>query len=579
MGAVCCVNSGNNTSQPKPVLFDPFDLQEQEVSTHDQAKISEVSKPSTPRLKNDQVTPRTRARFQGDDEVELDFPADGNNVTKRDDRLPGHDIDKLAAAEVKDTNADADVDRSLKLTPRLDAKRLSDAHVPRATIQMDVEGVPVFNHPLMVAWKLGRIVQAARELKRLEEAMPEEVQCFPASVIEQVRRIGRKFEESQSLLSIKINELPIHESNPKLKLDWGLQVSQGLVRAVYCVDRDLDVCKGIAALQEKDLDVGLKENIVQVDKIGLHKPNDAIWRVQTHTKAIGTRGDDIVVESMADALDEPIGSIWLSAYSPPKPDPKDTVESASTPLSAAYTNSGPSKSSMVAFADPPPIDTAISKGSAGQDPDGSCSMDQMSTVKTSETSWSRAMKKKPSIKRIVRKTKKFLSRKWTSKNGSPFGEVFNGFHLPPPDRGASRSSHIFVVTKVTPLHPAGTARLQGFRQMSVVEAKIPPAVLSVINVMPNFMVKKLARNYLENAVKVQAQKISLPEIEQRLKESERAPFYKQLRCHLLGEPPATLDWSEDVNVFASPRDFQSNMRDREHAPGKSVAWAPRDDDA
>lgn len=579
MGGVCCVWNGNNASKPKLVTFG---LENAEVTNDDQARIDEVSSKVSPtRLKSDQAT-RTQARVQGEDEEVISQTrskgSNGNKIIGKIDEELETDIDTLAAqastcespndmdATATDRKASAKArplksiasdssNMSLITTSYSPVSAIGHDVSSAKVIQMAVEGIPLTKHPLMTAWKLGRIVQAARELKRLEDTKPEEVRCFPASIIEQVRRIGQKFEESQSLLAIKISELPIHESNPKLKLEWGLQLSQGLVRAIYSVDRDLDVCRGIAALQEKDLDVGLKENIVDVLKLGLHKPNDAIWRVQTYTKAIGTRGDDIVVESMADALDEPIGSIWLSAYSPPKQDSKWSCETSHTPHSAT---SGTEHSST-------PHSPLDSTSSVVQRPSGPQASAQVTASKTGGTveestnlGESRSMRKKPSMKAMLRKTKKLLTRKFTKKvfdrqgsSLSSLGEVFNGIHLPPPDKGHNRASHVFVVTKVTPLHPPGAARLLGFRQTSVVEAKIPAAVLSIINVMPSFMVKKLARNYLENAVNVHAKKISLPEIGERLKESERAPFYKQLRCHLLGEPPAPMDWSEDIEMLGS----------------------------
>lgn len=472
----------------------------------------------------------------------------------------GADFDDLAEAACTRTN-------TLQLSPREENRNLKED----CGNGIDHDEGGLTKHPLMVAWKLGRLVQASRELKLMEDAgRAEDANRFPREVLEQIRRIGLKFEESQNLLNAKITDLPIHETNPKMKLEWGLQIAHGLVRAIYSVERDLDVCKSISALQEKDLDEGLKESVVRVDALGVHKPFDSTWRVITHNKAVGAKGDDIIVESMADALDEPIGSIWLSGYSPPPVDNNmqggdHTTAIDNSKHSSAYAAKLRHGSTCNSLFEKMPRDP-IPKG----DQSVAVSHSPANSRKTpTEDGMSRdgsPPSRKVSFKSVFRKTKKFLSRKFTSKfcMNHEQGEIWNGITLPHPEKGHSRSTSVFFACKVTPIHPPGKARLRGFRQTSIVEARIPPAALAVISVMPNFMVRKMARGYLENAVKVFAEKVSLPDIERRLSESPRAPFYKQLHLHLLGEPPAPLDWSDET--------FLDNLAisNGDAGPGKSV---------
>lgn len=354
-----------------------------------------------------------------------------------------------------------------------------------------VEDQRLQDHPLMVAYYHGRIMEAHREVKRMECIPRNELWVFDRKVIEQIKRIGAKYEESMDLLNIDVSSLPVHETNAKMKLEWGLQLTDGTLRATFSVERDLDVVKSFVAFQEKDLDVGIKDNLVQVDPLGSPSSNDSIWRVISHAAALGTKGDDIIIESSVDALSEPLGAIWMSGYSPTAQDKRLAQD-----MENSRRGSNHSHSKVVATMSKR-MRTAIRKSRI----------------------------------RIGKITSSGLK---TNKVGD---DTFNGVRIPKPEKGHNRAANLFFATKVTPLHATGSERLHGFRQTSVVVAKLNPVVYGLISVFPGFMLRKMARGQLEKNILDFERKVRTVELlDERLVAQPRSRFYQSLHAHLSDQP-------------------------------------------
>jgi len=398
-----------------------------------------------------------------------------------------------------------------------------------------IEGKKPTQHPLVVAWYRGRIVEARRELARMEAAKYD-LSCFDPKLLEQIRRIGGKYDESLAMLNTEVSSLPVHETNSKLKLAWGLSLANGTLRATFSVERDLELVKSVVAFQEKDLDVGLKESVVRVDSLGDPSANDSLWRVISFAKSLGTKGDDIIVESSADALDEPLGSIWMSGYSPPVNQPARPPSGEFPDASAGAADGRVSNSSGGSGGAAKPKGFFKRQGS------------NISAAPSMVASKSRKLIQSASGLMGLRRQKTNI-------------EVFNGVFLPRPEAGHNRSTSLFFATKITPLHASGSERLRGFKQTSVVEAKLNPVVYAIVSVLPGFIMRRMARGQLEKNIGDFETKVkTVKALDERIGEAPRSRFYENLRKHLSGERPDPVNFDDVSKMLIIPkkRTFESN---------------------
>lgn len=111
----------------------------------------------------------------------------------------------------------------------------------------------------------------------------------------------------------------------------------------------------------------------------------------------------------------------------------------------------------------------------------------------------------------------------------------HGVEIPAPEEGHARSEYSFVVCSMEPLVPKGRGdRTKGFRMKMLIEMKLPPVVSVVINVLPSWMIRRIARAKVEQGPRDFYEFVSKsPELAERMTKSPRADFYAQIRRHLL----------------------------------------------
>mmetsp|Transcript_84266 Transcript_84266/g.235156 ORF Transcript_84266/g.235156 Transcript_84266/m.235156 type:complete len:398 (-) Transcript_84266:113-1306(-) len=178
----------------------------------------------------------------------------------------------------------------------------------------DVEEV----RALSAAVRVGRYVEAHRELQRLKVAGIDPKDILPAVVVERIERIASKYEYSLGVILAEVRDLQTYEVNPKLRMEWGLELKGGVLHIIYLIEEpDLDIVSSFAALQERDLHLAFNKGLVKVDPMGEQTPHDTYWRAFNFSKTTNTKGDNVTLSSAVDALDEPtLNALWFGTYTP-----------------------------------------------------------------------------------------------------------------------------------------------------------------------------------------------------------------------------------------------------------------------
>jgi hypothetical protein len=169
---------------------------------------------------------------------------------------------------------------------------------------------------VLAAIDAGRILDACKQLSRLEQAGLALEEFFSPPMLEHVRRVESCFEASMDLLCSDADS-----SWKAEKLDEGTEfrykLSDGEVHLVStAMYNDVDILRAFAAVCEVDLCKGYKPNVTSVEPLVDQCTVDSIWRIFQRGMISGRREDNIVQVSAVDALDEPLRSLWVSIYAP-----------------------------------------------------------------------------------------------------------------------------------------------------------------------------------------------------------------------------------------------------------------------
>lgn len=173
-------------------------------------------------------------------------------------------------------------------------------------------------HPLAAAVRLGRFLEARRQLHRMEAEGHDPSQVLDAATLERLARILEKYDSSQSILSTSVFDLPVSEVNEEMHLQWGVEVAGSTLRFIYEIEEEHDFVRGFVGVQERDLHKVFNKGVLSAEMLGKNTPNDGLWRSITLSQSTGMKGDNVALVSSIDALDEPGGHIWACTYSPPE---------------------------------------------------------------------------------------------------------------------------------------------------------------------------------------------------------------------------------------------------------------------
>ncbi|CAK0874250.1 unnamed protein product, partial [Prorocentrum cordatum] len=137
--------------------------------------------------------------------------------------------------------------------------------------------------------------------------------ALDAELLEQVRRVGTRYEETLEMLSWQVRDLPVFESNEELRLEWGFRSSGNMVWVVVVWDTpDVDLVRALAGRLERSLSDHYDTGVISCEPLWQKRAYEEIWHKVSVVEAAGkTTMDEILIDSTVDALDEPLGAVWV----------------------------------------------------------------------------------------------------------------------------------------------------------------------------------------------------------------------------------------------------------------------------
>jgi hypothetical protein len=179
------------------------------------------------------------------------------------------------------------------------------------------------------AVKHGRYLAALRELNRLKEKGSLAVQSLDAACLERIQRIGGRYEAGMKLIQNKPSDFKIWEENVKLNLAWAVKLEGDRMNCLT-VTRFPAKCLSLSdccVLEfERDLENHLSDDDIRSKELSKPDAHECSWHRLAHMKSVGSKTDDILIESALDALDEPSKSVFAMRYSPSSYDPAATTD-------------------------------------------------------------------------------------------------------------------------------------------------------------------------------------------------------------------------------------------------------------
>lgn len=180
----------------------------------------------------------------------------------------------------------------------------------------DIEEVKAFK----AAVNVGRYIEAAHELHRLEEAGVEDhhhhVVFDDRIIVERVNRIAHQYDKSLGMFDRRLEDLPVFRKCPEEHLDWGFEFVGDILRFEYKRDEpDLDIMLGFAGMQERDLHMEFNKGLTRVNTLGTSTQHDNFWHALSLSKTTQIKNDSAAIISGLDALDE-MSALWGAMYTP-----------------------------------------------------------------------------------------------------------------------------------------------------------------------------------------------------------------------------------------------------------------------
>jgi len=172
--------------------------------------------------------------------------------------------------------------------------------------------------PLVELVRTGRLVEAYRQLCRLEERGDMPQKFLDDTSIEQVRRVAASYESALDVLGLQVSDLPLHAVSTVVPaLQWGAAIEEHLVRVVgFRTLPDIDIVRVIAAKLETDMQAHISDEFVRTEVVGPYNYYSWIERKLSHVRAVRQKTDEVTEQCFVDALDEPNGSLWYMFQSP-----------------------------------------------------------------------------------------------------------------------------------------------------------------------------------------------------------------------------------------------------------------------
>eukprot|EP00445_Apocalathium_hangoei_P058539 CAMPEP_0204079892 /NCGR_PEP_ID=MMETSP0360-20130528/173090_1 /ASSEMBLY_ACC=CAM_ASM_000342 /TAXON_ID=268821 /ORGANISM="Scrippsiella Hangoei, Strain SHTV-5" /LENGTH=489 /DNA_ID=CAMNT_0051028645 /DNA_START=11 /DNA_END=1479 /DNA_ORIENTATION=- len=169
---------------------------------------------------------------------------------------------------------------------------------------------------LSTALRAGRWIEARQRLESLEAAgTSEAVQYLDDSTMERLRRINARFEDSLHELKPKEQDGWILNQTANHGLDFRFRLTSRTLEVVSSkVFEGVDALHAFIGLCEFDLQRKYDKQILDVQTLEQVGTGDSLWRIVKQVAV--AKEDNVLHVSCIDALDEPLGALWVSTYTP-----------------------------------------------------------------------------------------------------------------------------------------------------------------------------------------------------------------------------------------------------------------------
>lgn len=166
------------------------------------------------------------------------------------------------------------------------------------------------SHSAGLQQELHKFAAGVGDLRNLDEVDAENLR----RIVVEYDVLGRK--------SVASTDWLVEDSTSVPGCSYGARLDDDMFQWFRIIElRDSDIVKAFALYLEVDLARNFAEDLISAEPLGSHtaKKKDAGWRTIARTKPYHVKEDNIWVYSGVDALDKPIQSLLVFAYTPPKP--------------------------------------------------------------------------------------------------------------------------------------------------------------------------------------------------------------------------------------------------------------------
>jgi len=177
------------------------------------------------------------------------------------------------------------------------------------------------DHPLVAAIRLhaSSCAELQEELHKLSADLGD-LRNLNEVDIENLRRIIVEY-DILGQKSVASTDWLAEDSTSVPGCSYGARLDNDMFQWFRTIElRESDMVKGFALYLEVDLARNFAEDLISAESLGMHTAKkDAGWRTKAKTKPYNVKEDNIWIYSGFDALDKPIRSLIVFAYTPPKP--------------------------------------------------------------------------------------------------------------------------------------------------------------------------------------------------------------------------------------------------------------------
>jgi hypothetical protein len=177
------------------------------------------------------------------------------------------------------------------------------------------------DHPLVAALRLhsSPCAELRQELHKFAASLGD-LRHLNEVDVDNLRRTVVEY-DVLGIKSVASTDWLVEDSTSVPGCSYGARLDDDMFQWFRIIElRDSDIVKAFALYLEVDLTRNFAADLFSAEPLGMHTAKkDAGWRTIARTRPYHVKEDNIWVYSGSDALEKPIRSLLVLAYTPPKP--------------------------------------------------------------------------------------------------------------------------------------------------------------------------------------------------------------------------------------------------------------------